>query len=79
MKVAFDIASYQIFKNGDFFYPGLAALFSIISSGGLAIIFNSQRRLTAAEKILIDKLTASFSGQIIYSATGSTGADMTVS
>jgi hypothetical protein len=78
MKVAFDIASYQIFKNGDFFYPGLAALFSIISSGGIAILFNSQRRLTASEKSLIDKLTASFAGHIIYSATGADGADMTV-
>jgi hypothetical protein len=77
MTVAFDIASYPIFKDGDLYYPGVASLLAIIHCGGRAIIFNSAGNTTRAEKKLIDKLTQSFGGKISYSRD-SGNADMCV-
>lgn len=78
MTVAFDIASYPIFKNGDLFYPGVASLLAILNCGGRAIIYNSAGNTTRQEKRLIDKLTRSFGGKIMYSRD-SGNADMCIS
>ena len=78
MTVAFDIASFPIFKDGDLFYPGMASLLAIIHCGGRAIIFNSDGAVTRQEKWLIDKLTKAFRGKIIY-ARDAGSADMCVS
>jgi hypothetical protein len=78
MIVAFDIASFPIFRNGDLYYPGVASLLSIIYCGGEAIIFNSQREISRQEEILIGQLAASFEGRIIAARDGK-GADMCIS
>jgi len=77
MKVAFDIASYPVFKDGDLFYPGLASLLAIINCGGEAIIFSSNGSVSLKEIGLIKKLGESFSGRITY-AEDAGGADMCV-
>jgi hypothetical protein len=77
MTVAFDIASYPIFKDGDLFYPGVASLLAIIHCGGRAIIFNSSGNTSRTEKLLIDKLTQSFGGRVIY-ARDAGDADMCI-
>ena len=78
MTVAFDISSYPIFKDGDLFSPGVASLLAILNCGGRAIIFTSRGSVTRYEKQLIDKLTKSFGGRIIYSKD-SGNADMCIS
>lgn len=77
MIVAFDIARFRLFRNGDLYYPGVASLLSIIDCGGQAILFNSAGSTSKQEMRLIDKLTASFSGQICYSPDAG-NADMRV-
>jgi hypothetical protein len=75
MTVAFDIATYPIFRDGDLYYPGVASLLAILNCGGRAIIFNSAGTTSRQEKLLIDKLTQLFGGRIIY-ARDSGSADM---
>ncbi len=75
MVVAFDIASFPIFKNGELYYPGLASLLAIIHCGGRAIIYSSAGKLTPREQDLISQLAASFEGRIT-AAHDSKGADM---
>jgi hypothetical protein len=77
MTVAFDIASYPIFRDGDLYYPGVASLLAILNCGGRAILFNSAGTTTRQEKRLIDKLTQSFGGKISY-ARDSGNADMCI-
>lgn len=77
MTVAFDIASYPIFQNGDLHYPGVASLLAILHCGGRAIIFNSAGTTTRQEKLLIDRLTQMFGGRIIY-ARDAGDADMCI-
>ena len=78
MVVAFDIASFPIFRNGELYYPGLASLLAIIHCGGRAIIFNSTGKITPREQDLISQLAASFEGRIT-SARDRSGADMFIS
>lgn len=78
MTVAFDIARYPLFRDGDLYYPGVASLLSILHCGGRAILFNSAGNTTRQEKRLIDKLTQSFGGKIMY-ARDSGNADMQIS
>jgi len=77
MTVAFDISSYPIFKDGDLYYPGVASLLAILNCGGRAIIFSSNGSVSRREKNLIDMLTRSFGGKIIYSRD-SGNADMCI-
>ncbi len=77
MKIAFDIASYPLIKDNDLFYPGIASLLAIIHCGGKAIIYNSKGTTTILEKRLIDKLTRSFHGKVVY-AVDAEGADMSI-
>ncbi|MCK5127271.1 MAG: hypothetical protein KAR42_13535 [candidate division Zixibacteria bacterium] len=77
MIVAFDIASFKLFRNGDLFYPGVASLLSIINCGGKAILFNSNGTTTNQEMKLIEKLAATFAGQIKY-ASDDREADMRI-
>jgi hypothetical protein len=78
MIVAFDIASFPIFRNGELYYPGLASLLAIIHCGGRAIIFSSDGNISPREQELIGRLAASFEGRIT-SARDSSGADMFIS
>jgi hypothetical protein len=78
MVVAFDIASFPIFKNGELYYPGLASLLAIIHCGGRAIIFSSTGHISRREQDLIGQLAASFEGRIT-AARDSSGADMFIS
>ena len=77
MIVAFDIASFKLFSDGDLFYPGVASVLSILHCGGRAIVFNSAGSTTRQEMKLIELLTSSFAGQIAY-ASDAGGADMCV-
>ena len=77
MTVAFDIAKFPVFRNGDLFYPGVASILAIIHCGGHAILFSSEGSPTKQEKQLIDSLTQSFGGKIIY-ARDAGNADMCV-
>jgi len=77
MTVAFDIAKFPIFRNGDLFYPGVASLLAIIHCGGHAILFSSDGPPTRQEKKLIDSLTQLFGGRIVY-ARDAANADMCV-
>ncbi|MCP4568618.1 MAG: hypothetical protein GY841_13660 [FCB group bacterium] len=78
MTVAFDIASYPFFKHGDLFYPAVASILAIINCGGKAVIFSSTGKVSSREKLLIEKLTDSFNGKIIFSMDDG-GADMHIS
>jgi len=78
MTVAFDIAKFSIFQNGDLYYPGVASILGIIHCGGYAILFSSAGQPTKQEKKLIDSLTKMFGGRIIY-ARDAGNADMCVS
>ncbi|MEE9443296.1 MAG: hypothetical protein V3V99_11595 [candidate division Zixibacteria bacterium] len=77
MTVAFDLSKFEIFRNGDLFYPGVASLLAIVHCGGRAILYNSQGTTTRQEKKLIDKLTTSFGGKIVY-ARDAGNADMSI-
>lgn len=66
MTVAFDIARFKIFKNGDLYYPGIASLLAILNCGGHAILYCSQGKVTRQDKLLIDKLTMLFAGRIVF-------------
>lgn len=77
MTVAFDIARFPIFRNGDLFYPGVASLLAILHCGGYAILFSSDGPPTRQEKKLIDSLTQLFGGRIIY-ARDAADADMCI-
>lgn len=77
MTVAFNIANFPIFRDGDLFYPGVASLLAIIHCGGRAIIFNSDGSVTRQEKRLIDQLTTLFGGKISYARDDSM-ADMRI-
>ena len=78
MKVAYDIATYPVFRDNDLYYPALASVLAILHCGGEAIIFKSTGAVTTQEKRLIDKLIGVFGGQIRFSDSGA-GADMCVS
>ena len=78
MIVAFDMATFPIFKDGDLYYPGVASLLSIINCGGSALIFSSNGSVSRNEKRLIDQLTGTFGGRVIY-ARNASGADMSIS
>ena len=78
MIVAFDIARFRLFRNGDLYYPGVASLLSIIDCGGRAILFNSAGSTSKQEMKLIERLTSSFAGQIAYGPDAG-DADMCVS
>jgi hypothetical protein len=75
MRVAFDIATFPLFRNNDLFYPGIASILAIIRCGGEAIIFNSLGTTTGLELRLIKKLIHTFPGKVAY-AKNSEGADM---
>lgn len=77
MTVAFDIASYPLFRDGDLYYPGVASILAILNCGGRAIVFDSSRGTTRQDKKLIDLLTQAFGGRVIY-ARDSGNADMCV-
>ncbi len=68
MKVAFDIATYPVFRDGDLYYPGMAALLAILHSGGIAIIYKSHGEILDHERRILDKLVEAFRGKIIVSA-----------
>lgn len=77
MTVAFDIANYPIFKDGELFYPGIAAVLAIINCGGTAILFTSRGVLSNREKKMIDELARMFNGRLVFGQDNS-GADMCV-
>lgn len=77
MRVAFDIAHYPIFRDGDLFYPGVASLLSIINCGGEAVIFDSRGDVPDRERRLIGKLVTSFKGKIFF-ARNAEGTDMSI-
>jgi hypothetical protein len=77
MTVAFDIAKFPVFRNGDLYYPGVASILAIIHCGGHAILFSSDGAPTKQEKKLIDSLTQLFGGRIVY-ARDAGNADMCV-
>lgn len=77
MRVAFDIASYPIFRDGDLFYPGVASILSIINCGGEAVIFDSRGDVPDQEMKLIGKLVASFEGKVFF-ARNAEGTDMSI-
>ena len=77
MTVAFDLASFPLFRDGDFYYPGVASLLSIINCGGRAIIFHSKGEISRHERKLIDELTTAFGGKILFAPNGD-GADMSI-
>ncbi|MFH1700797.1 MAG: hypothetical protein ABIE07_09450 [Candidatus Zixiibacteriota bacterium] len=77
MTVAFDISKFDLFRDGDLFYPGVASLLAIIHCGGRVVLYNSQGTTTRQEKKLIDKLTTTFGGKIIY-AHDDSNADMSI-
>lgn len=77
MRVAFDIANYPIFRDGDLFYPGIASILSIINCGGEAVIFDSRGNVPDREMRLIEKLITSFKGKIFF-AQNAEGTDMSI-
>ncbi len=77
MTVAFDIAKFSIFQNGDLYYPGIASILAIIHCGGYAVLYSSDGSPSRQEKKLIDSLTQKFGGRIIY-ARDAGNADMCI-
>lgn len=78
MKVAVDIATYPVIRDGDFYYPAVASLLSILHSGGIIVIFKSQGLISDYEQLLLEKLAAAFRGKIIVAADGR-NTDMCIS
>lgn len=78
MRVGVDIATYPVIRDGDFYYPAVASLLSILHSGGIIVIFKSQGIISEYEQLLLEKLAAAFRGRIIVAADGQ-GTDMRIS
>jgi hypothetical protein len=78
MKVAVDIATYPVIRDGDFYYPAVASILSILHSGGIIVIFKSQGLISDYEQLLLEKLAAAFRGRIIVAADGR-NTDMCIS
>lgn len=78
MKVAVDIATYPVIRDGDFYYPAVASLLSILHSGGIIVIFKSHGLITNYEQLLLEKLAEAFRGRIIVAADGR-NTDMCIS
>jgi hypothetical protein len=78
MRVAVDIATYPVIRDGDFYYPAVASLLSILHAGGIIVIFKSQGIISEYEQLLLEKLAAVFRGRIIIAADGQ-GTDMRIS
>ncbi len=78
MKVAFNIAGYPLFQDGDLYYPAFASILAVINSGGEAIVFDSSHRISKSELSLLRRIAASLAGQLSWVSSGEVVADMCI-